>query len=81
MTINHSDKGWWKAFSEATKRAFRRNDLKMKAHLYELYERQMRQRRKREYYYSKQQEYNALKAKGMIGKRFGFFDWLKTESV
>lgn len=81
MIINHSDKCWWKAFGEETKRAFRRNDLKMKAHLYELYERQMNQRRMREYHYYKTQEYNALKAKGMIGKRLGFYDWLKTDRL
>ena len=81
MTINHSDKGWWKAFGKATKRAFRRNDLNMKVHLYELYERQMNQRWIREYNYYKQMEYNALKAKGLIEKRLGFYDWLKTEQL
>ena len=44
MCVNHQDKGWWKAFCQETKRAFKKNDLQMKAHLYELYERHMNQR-------------------------------------
>ncbi len=69
MTINHSDKGWWKAFGEATKRAFRRNDLEQKAYLYALYERHMHERFMREYLHYKQLEYDELKAKGLIEKK------------
>ena len=81
MAINHCDKGWWQSFCQEVKRAFRRNDFEMKVHLYVLYERQMNQRWIREYNYYKQMEYNALKAKGLIEKRLGFYDWLKTEQL
>lgn len=77
MTIKHSDRCWWKAFGEATKRAFRRNDLEQKAYLYALYERHMHERFMREYLHYKQLEYDELRTKDLIEKRLGFFDWLE----
>ena len=77
MAINHSDKGWWHSFCQEVKRAFRHNDFDMKVHLCELYERHMHQRYMREYLHYKQLEYDEMKAKGLLEKRLGFFDWLK----
>ena len=76
MAINHSDRCWWRTFCDDVRRAFRRNDLEMKAYLYEAYERHMHKRLMREYQYYKQIEYNELKAKGLIDKRLGYYDWL-----
>lgn len=77
MAINHSDKCWWKAFCQEVKRAFRRNDLELKAYLYGLYERHMAQRQSREYHYYKRLDYQELKSKDLIDKRLGYYDWLK----
>jgi hypothetical protein len=56
--------------------AFRKNDLEMKAFLYEAYERHMHKRRMREYQYYKRIEYSELKAKGLIDQRLGYYGWL-----
>ena len=77
MVINHTDKCWWRTFCQEVKRAFKRDDFEKKVHLYELYERQMNQRLMREYHYYKRLEYNALKAKGLIDGRLGYYDWLE----
>ena len=77
MSINHSDRCWWRSFGEDVKRAFRRNDLEAKAHLYELYERHMTQRLMREYYYYKRLDYEDLRNQGLVSKGVDFFDWLK----
>lgn len=77
MAINHSDKCWWRIFGQEVKRAFKRDDFEKKVHLYELYERHMHQRLMREYHYYKHLEYNALKAKGLIDRRLGYYDWLE----
>ena len=77
MCVNHQDKGWWKAFCQETKRAFKKNDLQMKARLYELYERHMTERLMREYYYYKRLDFEELKAKGKLDRRADFYDWVK----
>lgn len=77
MSINHSDRCWWRSFCHDVKRAFKRNDLEQKAYLYMLYERQMHQRLMREYYHYKRLDFENLRNKGLISKGIDFYDWLK----
>ena len=77
MAVNHRDKCWWKAFGQEARRAYKRKDIEMMAHMYELYEQHMHQRLMREYHYCKHLEYDELKAKGLIDRRLGYYDWLE----
>ena len=47
------------------------------AYLYTLYECHMRKRLMREYHYYKRLDYEALRRKGAIDRRLGFYDWLE----
>ena len=77
MCVNHKDKSWWKAFCMEVKKAFRKNDFRMKVELYDAYERQMDRRFWREYYHYKRIDFENLKAQGKISNKTDFFDWVK----
>lgn len=76
MSINHSDRCWWAVFIKEVRKAFMRNDIELKAYLYEQYERHMAQRLSREYHHYKRLDFQELKSKGLIDRRLGYYDWL-----
>ena len=78
MTINHSDRCWWRSFCHEVKRAFKQNNLEQKAYLYTLYECHMHKRLMREYCHYKRLDYEALRRKGAIDRRLGFYEWMDT---